>query len=200
MYHTECITFILECLSCSHSFQDEVEILEDTLKALYDMPSSCFISFLSWYSATHFLVPHTWSHMHTHMDTNRGAQIYTRLIFPWRWTLLCPPFLPTKKSLCKTTFLFPHLCTEWNTWLPQGHKTTDLDIQCWLHIQYYTHCSILWCQDLFKREFKTSSKSITRTRHTKRNKTPGEVPEEGKVTMRMEEIILRQTKSQGRWW
>lgn len=74
----------------------------------------------------------------------------------------------------------------------QNNRSTD--IQCWLHIQYYIHCSIFWCQDLFKREFKTSSKSITRTRHTKRNKTPGEVPEEGKVTMRMEEIILRQTK------
>lgn len=82
MYHAECITFILERLSCSHSFQDEVEILEDTLKALYDLPSSCFISFLSWYSATHFLVPQTWSHMHTHMGTNRGAQIYTHSYLP----------------------------------------------------------------------------------------------------------------------
>lgn len=77
MYHIEYVTFILECLSCSHSFQDEDEILEGTFKALYDLPSLCFISFLSWYSATHFLVPQTWSHMHTHMCTNRGAQIYT---------------------------------------------------------------------------------------------------------------------------
>ena len=41
------------------SIQDEVEILEGTFKALYDLPSSCFISFLSRYSATHFLVPQT---------------------------------------------------------------------------------------------------------------------------------------------
>lgn len=82
MYHIEYVTFILECLSCSHSFQDEVEILEGTFKALYDLPSSCFISFLSRYSATHFLVPQTWSHMHTHMCTNRGAQIYTHSYLP----------------------------------------------------------------------------------------------------------------------